>query len=145
MKRLLSIAAAFVIASCAQAQSAPSFASDLSSAVSSSDMAAAKIGELPAGAPAAAITASQAVATANENAEGAAARGSILAVARATAKQFDDATSPVRTVWVIAYGPGGTTPNMGPSGGEAPIAFQLVIVDDQTGAFLRGYIRPAAP
>jgi hypothetical protein len=145
MIRLLAIATALLIAGCAQAQSGASFSSDLSSAVSPSDMAAAKIGTLPAGAVAPAITASKAVATADENAGGAAARGSILAVARATAKQFDDVNSPVRTVWVIAYGPGGTTPMMGPSGGEAPIAFQLMIVDDQTGEFVRGYIRPAGP
>lgn len=145
MIRSVALLAALVLAGCTQAPASASFGSDLSTAVSPSDMVAAKIGALPASAAGPAITATEAVATADENAGGAAARGSVVAVARATAKRFDDATSPVRTVWVVAYGPGGRTPNMGPSGGDAPIAFQLMIIDDQTGEFVRGCIRPTGP
>ena len=68
-------------------------------------------------------------------------RGSLLGVARGRASET--AGSPAKTVWAIAYGPGGQVPMNGPQGGSETISMQIVLIDDQTGTFMRAYLRSA--
>lgn len=120
----------------------PLYPTDLG-VLSAEDAATAKIdiSPLPDGVPPPKVdrSATAAIAVANVGA----ARGDILAVGRARARQFDDPASPLRTVWVVVFGPGGQVPITGPQGGSARIVLQLVLVDDQTGEFLRSYIKSA--
>ena len=94
---------------------------------------------LPASAPPPAVAAEAAVRTAEANAMGGPLRGPLLGVGRGRAAP--DAVSPVKTVWVVEFGPGGQVPLNGPNGGTAPILLQIVAVDDQTGEFMRSYIK----
>jgi hypothetical protein len=90
--------------------------------------------------PAPAVTADQALATADGYEAGGDDRGRLLGVARGRAPEY--VNDPKRTVWVVVYGPGGTMPAEGPAaGGQSPIHLQIVLVDDQTGAFLRSTVR----
>jgi hypothetical protein len=99
------------------------------------------LGPLPADAPPPVITSGEAVAVASAHALGGPDRGPLLAVARGRASE--SAGSPVKTVWAVAYGPGGQMPMMGPQGGSETISMQIVLIDDQTGAFMRTYTRSA--
>jgi hypothetical protein len=99
------------------------------------------LGPLPADAPPAAITSGEAVADASSHALGGPDRGVLLGVARGRASE--SAGSPAKTVWVVAYGPGGQVPMNGPKGGSETISMQIVLVDDQTGAFMRASVRSA--
>src|SRR5689334_20912484 len=89
--------------------------------------------------PAPAVTADQALATANGYEAGGDDRGRLLGVARGRAHQYSN--DPLRTVWVVVYGPGGTMPAEGPPGGQSPIYLQIVLIDDQSGEFLRSTVR----
>ena len=53
----------------------------------------------------------------------------------------ESAGSPAKTVWAVAYGPGGQVPMEGAQGGWEAISMQIVVIDDQTGAFMRTYVR----
>lgn len=65
--------------------------------------------------------------------------GQVIAVGRDLGRRDDDPSTPTRTVWVVVLGAGGTVPVMGPNGGTpSPIDYQILLVDDQTGALLRG-------
>jgi hypothetical protein len=99
------------------------------------------LGRLPADAPPPAITSGAAVALASAHASGGPDRGVLLGVARGRASE--SAGSPVRTVWAVAYGPGGQVPMMSPQGGFETIQMQIVLIDDQSGAFIRTYTRSA--
>ena len=90
--------------------------------------------------PAPALTADQALATANGYEAGGDLRGRLLGVARGRAPQYvNDAK---RTVWVVVYGPGGTMPAEGPAAAaQSPIHLQIVLIDDQSGEFLRSTVR----
>jgi hypothetical protein len=99
------------------------------------------LGPLPADAPPAAITSGAAVAIASTHTSGGPDRGVFLGFARGRASE--SAGSPVKTVWVVAYGPGGQVPMMGPQGGSETISMQIVLIDDQTGTFMRAYLRSA--
>jgi hypothetical protein len=68
-------------------------------------------------------------------------RGALLGVARGRASK--SAGSPVKTVWVVAHGPGGQVPMNGPMGGSETISMQIVLIDDQTGTFMRASVRSA--
>jgi hypothetical protein len=94
---------------------------------------------LPATAPPPAVTPEAALSIAEAHAMGGPVRGPLLGVGRGRAAP--DAASPERTVWVIAFGPGGQVPLTGPNGGSEPILLQIVAVDDQTGEFMRSYIK----
>ncbi len=124
----------------------PSFGIALTS-VSSQDLTAAGVDVMrPVDAwPAPKVAASAAVTTAELQLAAPKDHGPLLAVGRGTARQFDDPASPIRSVWVVAFGPGGEVPLQGPAGGSqplsAPIALQLVLIDDQSGGFLRAYIK----
>ena len=80
-----------------------------STAVSSQDLAAAGVEvTAPVNAwPAPKVTTTAATTTAEPQLAAPKDHGPLLAVGRGTARQFDDPTSPIRTVWVVAYGPGG--------------------------------------
>ena len=99
------------------------------------------LGPLPADAPPPAITSASAVTFASAHALGGPDRGSLLGVARGRASET--AGSPAKTVWAIAYGPGGQVPMNGPQGGSETISMQIVLIDDQTGTFMRAYLRSA--
>ncbi len=99
------------------------------------------LGPLPADAPPPAITSAAAVAAASTHTSGGPDRGALLGVARGRASE--SAGSPVETVWAVAYGPGGQVPMMGPQGGSETISMQIVLIDDQSGAFMRTYTRSA--
>jgi hypothetical protein len=99
------------------------------------------LGPLPADAPPPAITSGAAVTLASAHAVGGPDRGSLLGVARGRASET--AGSPAKTVWAVAYGPGGQVPMNGPQGGSETISMQIVLIDDQTGAFMRAYLRSA--
>jgi hypothetical protein len=58
-------------------------------------------------------------------------------------RQDDGSGPPVKTVWAVAYGPGGQVPMMGPQGGSETISMQIVLIDDQSGASIRTYVRSA--
>ena len=99
------------------------------------------LGPLSADAPPAAITSGEAVADASAQAMGGPDRGALLGVARGRASK--SAGSPVKTVWVVAHGPGGQVPMNGPMGGSETISMQIVLIDDQTGTFMRASVRSA--
>ena len=99
------------------------------------------LGPLPADAPPPAITSAAAVADASAHAMGGPERGPLLGFARGRASE--SAGLPVKTVWVVAYGPGGQVPMEGPQGGSETISMQIVLIDDQTGAFMRTYVTSA--
>ena len=99
------------------------------------------LGPLPADAPSPVITPAAAVALASTHALGGPDRGAPLGVARGWASE--SAGSPVKTVWAVAHGPGGQVPMEGPQGGSETISMQIVLIDDQTGAFIRSYVRSA--
>lgn len=99
------------------------------------------LGPLPADAPPPVITSGEAVAVASAHALGGPDRGPLLAVARGRASE--SAGAPVRTAWVVAYGPGGQVPMNGPQGGSETISMQIVLIDDQSGAFMRTYTMSA--
>jgi hypothetical protein len=99
------------------------------------------LGPLPADAPSPAITSGAAVALASAHASGGPDRGAVLGVARGRASET--VGSPVKSVWAVAYGPGGQMPMMGPQGGSETISMQIVLIDDQSGAFMRTYVRSA--
>jgi hypothetical protein len=99
------------------------------------------LGPLPTDAPSPVITPAAAVALASTHALGGPHRGPLLGVARG--RVSETAGSPVRTVWAVAYGPGGQVPMEGPQGGSETISLQIVLIDDQTGAFMRTYVRSA--
>ena len=63
----------------------------------------------------------------------------LLGVARGRASA--SAGSPAKTVWAVGYGPGGQVPMEGPAGGSETISMQIVLIDDQTGTFMRAYVR----
>jgi len=58
-------------------------------------------------------------------------------------RQDDGSGPPVKTVWAVAYGPGGQAPMNGPQGGSETISMQIVLIDDQTGALMRTFTRSA--
>ncbi len=97
------------------------------------------LGPLPADAPPPAITSGAAVTLASAHALGGPDRGSLLGVARGRASET--AGSPVKTVWAVAYGPGGQVPMNGPQGGSETLSLQIVLIDAQSGAFMRTYVR----
>jgi hypothetical protein len=99
------------------------------------------LGPLPADAPPPAITSAAAVTLASAQALGGPDRGPLLGVARGRASE--SAGSPVKTVWAVAYGPGGQVPMEGPQGGSETISMQIVLIDDQRGASMRTYVRSA--
>ena len=66
------------------------------------------LGPLPADAPPPAITSAAAVTLASTNASGGPDRGALLGVVRGRASA--SAGSPAKTVWAVAYGPGGSSP-----------------------------------
>jgi hypothetical protein len=99
------------------------------------------LGPLPADAPPPAITSGAAVTLASAHALGGPDRGAVLGVARGRASET--AGSPAKTVWAVGYGPGGQVPMEGPAGGSETISMQIVLIDDQTGAFMRTYTRSA--
>jgi hypothetical protein len=99
------------------------------------------LGPLPADAPPPAITSGEAVALASAHALGGPDRGEVLGVARGRASE--SAGSKVKSVWVVAYGPGGQVPMEGPAGGSETISMQIVLIDDQTGTFMRTYTKSA--
>ena len=99
------------------------------------------LGPLPPDAPPPAITSGAAVAVASAHASGGPDRGALLGVARERASE--SAGAPVKTVWAVAYGPGGQVPMNGPQGGSETISMQIVLIDDQSGAFMRTYTRSA--
>jgi hypothetical protein len=99
------------------------------------------LGPLPADAPPPAITSEAAVTLASAQALGGPDRGPLLGVARGRASE--SAGSPVKTVWAVAYGPGGQVPMEGPQGGSETISMQIVLIDDQRGASMRTYVRSA--
>jgi hypothetical protein len=99
------------------------------------------LGPLPADASPPAITSAAAVTLASAHALGGPDRGSVLGVARGRASE--SAGAPVKTVWAVAYGPGGQVPMNGPQGGSETISMPVVLIDDQTGAFMRTYTRSA--
>ena len=99
------------------------------------------LGPLPADAPPPAITSGAAVTLASAHALGGPDRGSLLGVARGRASET--AGSPAKTVWAVAYGPGGQVPMNGPQGGSETISMQIVLIDDQSGATVRAYLRSA--
>ena len=140
------VAAACVQAGASAAPGSTSVSSDLS-LLSLAVISQVKVdtGPLPSGAPAPKVDASTAIKTATANLYG--EHGPLLALGRGRAKKFEDATEPVRTVWVAVFGPGGTVPLQGPDGGLAPISLQVVLIDDQSGEFLRDDIEsaPALP
>jgi hypothetical protein len=133
------VAAACMQAAASAAPGSTSVSSDLS-LLSPAVISQVKVdtGPLPSGAPAPKVDASTAIKTATANLYG--EHGPLLALGRGRAKKFEDATEPVRTVWVAVFGPGGTVPLQGPDGGWAPISLQVVLIDDQSGEFLRDYI-----
>jgi hypothetical protein len=93
---------------------------------------------IPAAVPAAAVGEEKASATAETHIFGGASHGTLIGASRGRAKLYEDASDPVRTVWVFVYGPGGQVQVEGPPGGYQDITMQVVLVDDQTGEFLRG-------
>ena len=99
------------------------------------------LGPLPAEAPPPAITSAAAVADASAQAMGGPDRGALLGVARG--RVSETAGSPVKTFWAVAFGPGGQVPMEGPQGGSETISMQIVLIDDQTGAFMHTYVRSA--
>ena len=99
------------------------------------------LGPLPADVPPAAITSEAAVTVASTHVSGGPDRGAVLGVARGRASE--SAGAPAKTVWAVAYGPGGQVPMEGPQGGWEGISMQIVVIDDQTGAFMRTYVRSA--
>ena len=99
------------------------------------------LGPLPVDAPPPAITSASAVTFASAHALGGPDRGALLGVARGRASE--SAGAPLKTVWAVAYGPGGHVPMMGPQGGSETISMQIVLIDDQTGAFMRTFTRSA--
>jgi hypothetical protein len=116
-----------------------SYPSDLAQAVSETNLTGAGVVSLQVpGAPPALVTIDEAVAIADGRAYGGSARGPIIAVARASARQTPAA--PVKTVWVVVYGPGGLFEGQGRVETEAPIHVQIVLVDDQSGAVLSNYL-----
>jgi hypothetical protein len=94
-------------------------------AISANDAARAGVdlGPLPADAPPPAITSAAAVAGASAQAMGGPDRGALLGVVRGRASE--SAGSPVKTVWAVAYGPGGQVPMEGPQGGSETITMQI--------------------
>jgi hypothetical protein len=66
------------------------------------------LGPLPTDAPPPAITSAAAVTLASTNASGGPDRGALLGVVRGRASA--SAGSPAKTVWAVAYGPGGSSP-----------------------------------
>jgi hypothetical protein len=99
------------------------------------------LGPLPADVPPPAITSAAAAALASTHASGGPERGALLGVARGRATETPG--SPLKTVWAVAYGPGGHIPMLGPQGGSETISMQIVLIDDQSGALMRTYTRSA--
>jgi hypothetical protein len=97
------------------------------------------LGPLAADAPTPAISSAAAVAVASAHALGGPDQGALLGVARGRASE--SVGSPAKTVWAVAYGPGGQVPMNGPQGGSETISMQIVLIDDQSGAFMRTYTR----
>ncbi len=98
------------------------------------------LGSIPPSLPAARITDAEAVAVSRQHALGGPAAGPITGVVRAIARP--DASSAERTVWAVVFGSGGTVPMPAIAASEAPslIRSQVVVIDDQTGAFLRSAV-----
>ena len=63
--------------------------------------------------------------------------GPIIGISRGRAKQFDEPTDKVRTVWIVVYGAGG---KVGVLDGFQDITLQVVLIDDQTGEYVRSQI-----
>jgi hypothetical protein len=99
------------------------------------------LGPLPADVPPPATPSTDAVAVASGHASGGPDRGPLLGVARGRATETVGA--PVKTVWAVAYGPGGQVPMTGPQGGSETISMQILLIDDQSGAHMRTYTRSA--
>lgn len=138
------IAAIGLLTGCVAAGGAP--ASDVSPlpvlnlSIADASAASVDLSPLPASAKAVVVTASDAVATATVNAMGGASRGPLVGVARGVV--LPGSLGAGRTVWAVAFGPGGKVPMMGPVGGTpAPILLQVALIDDQTGEFLGNYIK----
>jgi len=142
-----SVAAALLVltaAGCASTAPSPTpplaYSADLVTALTPAELRDADLvaTTVPSDAPPAAISADMAVATSDGHVAGGSARGRILAVARAVYQQ--GGSGPTRTVWAVVYGPGGAIANLGPLGGSSPIDLQVNVIDDQTGAFVSGYV-----
>jgi hypothetical protein len=101
------------------------------------------LGTIPASLPGAKIKESEAISIAQQHAMGGPNAGTVREVVRAMAQP--DQSQAERTVWVVVFGPGGTVPVPAIAASEAPsvILYQLVLIDDQTGAFLRGSVKSA--
>jgi hypothetical protein len=91
---------------------------------------------LPADAPAAAMDSAAAVNLATD-AGASKDHGPVIGISRGRAKQFDEPTDKMRTVWVVVYGPGGTVAVLD---GFQNITLQVVLIDDQTGEYLRSQV-----
>jgi hypothetical protein len=101
------------------------------------------LGAIPASLPAAKIKESEAASIARQHAMGGPNAGAVREIVRAMAQPDQSQTE--RTVWVVVFGPGGTVPVPAIAASESPsvILYQLVLIDDQTGAFLRGSVKSA--
>lgn len=82
---------------------------------------------------------SAALKVALQHADGGPTHGPVTTEGRALGREGADPAFPFRSVWVFVLGPGGEVPLAGPGGGTAPILFQIIQIDDQTGAFVRAY------
>lgn len=89
--------------------------------------------------PIAAISEAEALQVALKNAQGGAEHGPVITEGRALGREGAGSAFPLRSVWVFVLGPGGSVPVIGPRGGSRAIRFQIIQVNDQTGAFVRDY------
>jgi hypothetical protein len=101
------------------------------------------LGTIPASLPGAKIKESEAISIARQHAMGGPNAGSVRGTVRAMAQP--DQSQAERTVWVVVFGPGGNVPVPAIAASEPPllILYQLVLIDDQTGAFLRASVKSA--
>ena len=98
-----------------------------------------ELGPIPASLPPAKFTEAQARDAATRHAVGGPAAGPVLQVVRAMAHPTE--SQPARTAWIVVIGPGGTVPVPAVAqSSPLPIKFQIIVLDDQTGAFISDYI-----